>query len=480
MSDRRTFLQRSLALGAGALALRLPAAPEIPAISEEAPRTLVPVQTPDLGKLPFKLDNGVKVFHLVSEPVKQQLIPGKMLDLWGFNGSTPGPLIEANQGDRLRIILDNHLPEPISIHWHGLEVPNDMDGVALITQRPVLPGQRFIYEFTLHQEGTYFYHSHMAMQEMIGLIGPIVLHPNKPYSTQCDQDYCYVLQEYAALPNNPVPNSMNMEFNWLTMNGKSGPATTPLIIRLGQRVKIRLINMGMDDHPIHLHGFQYWITGTEGGHQPESNWVRRNTVLVAVAQAYDVEFEANALGDWMLHCHLPHHMMNQMSSTVGPMTRGHGMPAGVSMENGMGMIQEGAPALSENYGASLGRGTGIVTREKPTGNGPQSQAAMKKAMPGMNTPQMPGMQMPGMNMPQTAGKPPRIAPDADQVPGFPQDAYMEGPMMAMDAAVAKPETYGLPDGWSAHIQGMMTIVRVMTPQMYDKIQQLRAAQGGRK
>ena len=474
MSNRRSFLQQALALGAGGLTLgsrvaeAVPLrAPGLPSPSHSATASgAVALQTPDLPKLPWRLDNGVKVFQLRAEPVRQELIPGKTLDLWGLNGTSPGPLIEANQGDRVRIVFDNHLPEPISIHWHGLEVPNAMDGVISITQPPVLPGGRFIYEFTLDQEGTYFYHSHMAMQEMLGLIGPLVLQPRQPYSTQVDQDFLIVLQEYAALPNNPVPNTMNMEFNWLTFNGKSGPATTPLIVRHNQRVKIRLINMGMDHHPIHLHGFQFWITGTEGGRQPESNWVRRNTVLVGVAQAYDIEFDAIHLGEWMLHCHLPHHMMNQMSSTVGPMTRTHGMPAASSMESGMGMPEEGGAALSDSYGASLGRGMGLPAREHPVTNGPQGGQA--------TSPSMPGMQMPGQ-----AGKPmpASIAANANQVPGFPQDAYMEGPMMAMDEAVAKPETYGLQPGWSGSIQGMMTIVRVLSPERYDKIQQLRSQAG---
>ena len=473
MSNRRKFLQQALALGAGGVALRGQTAMQqmqgmkMPGMNTSGPArtigTFAPgtVQPLDSDKLPWKLDNGVKVFHLVAEPVKQELLPGKTIALWGFNGSAPGPLIEANQGDRVRVVFDNHLPESTAIHWHGLEVPNDMDGAPGITQPVVQPGQRFIYEFTLNQEGTYFYHSHMAMQEMFGMIGGLVLHPAQPYSTVVDQDFLFILQEYAVLPNNPVPNSMNMEFNWLTMNGKAGPATTPLVVRHNDRVKIRLINLGMDHHPIHLHGHQFWITGTEGGRQPESNWIRRNTVLVGVAQAFDVEFDAIHLGEWMLHCHLPHHMMNQMSSTVGPMTRTGGMPEGVSMERGMGM-QPGAPALSEENGASLGRGMGVSgARETAEGNGPQRPGEMGT---------MPGMQMP-MN-PATGAHP-------NQVPGFPQDAFMEGPMMAMDAAVSKPETYGLPPGWSGFMQGMMTLVRVLPPETYDKIQALKAAEVGK-
>src|SRR6202020_754381 len=156
------------------------------------------------------------------------------------------------------------------------------------------------------------------------------------------------LQEYAVLPNSTIPNSMNMEFNWLTLNGKVGPASTPLIIKQGERVRIRIINLGMDHHPIHLHGFTFWETGREGARQLEAIWPRGNTTLVGVAQARDIEFVADRAGDWMLHCHLPHHMMNQMSSNVGPMTRRPGMPAGLDMERGMGMLRQGSASSEEN------------------------------------------------------------------------------------------------------------------------------------
>ena len=129
----------------------------------------MPVTTLDVGDLPFTIDNGVKVFNLIAEPVKQVIVhPGRTFDLWGFNGSAPGPTIQANEGDRVRIVFDNHLPEPTGIHWHGLELPIEMDGVPGIGQKPVMPGERFVYEFPLHQNGTFFYHPHMAMQEMVG------------------------------------------------------------------------------------------------------------------------------------------------------------------------------------------------------------------------------------------------------------------------------------------------------------------------
>lgn len=391
MNDRRKFFRNALSFGLGASLL----ASNVQASSTGPP---VRVQTPDLPDLPFTLDNGVKVFHLVAEPVKQQLVPGRTVDLWGYNGSAPGPTIQVNQGDRVRLIVDNHLPEPTAMHWHGFEIPNNMDGAPGISQEPIDPGERFIYEFTLHQEGTYFYHSHMAMQEMLGMLGAFIMHPKQAYTPVVDKDFVLMLQEYWILPNNSVPNTMNMEFNWLTINGKSAPATEPLIVRLGDRVRIRMINLGMDHHPMHVHGHTFWITGTEGGRIPQSAWVPGNTVLVGVAQARDIEFVANNPGDWMLHCHLPHHMMNHMAPVAGPMSRMHhaGMAQG-------GMAMEG------------------------------------------------------------------IAHDANQVPGFPQDAYMEGPMMAMQEVEKRPYNYGLRPGWSGYMQGMMTLLRVLPPDRYDRL-----------
>jgi manganese oxidase len=467
MNPRRSFFRSVLGLGAGAVALpRAAKAQREITTKQPNPDAPVRVVTPDTVDLPFTMDNGVKVFHLTAEPVKQTVVPGRTFDLWGFNGSAPGPTIQANEADRVRVIFENHLPEQTAIHWHGLELPIEMDGVPGIGQKPVMPGERFVYEFTLHQNGTFFYHSHMAMQEMVGMLGGFVIHPKTPYSPRVDKDFLIALQEYAVLPNSTIPNSMSMEFNWLTFNGKAGPASTPLIVRHGDRVRIRIINLGMDHHPIHLHGFTFWETGREGARQPEAIWPRGNTTLVGVAQARDIEFVADRAGDWMFHCHLPHHMMNQMSSNVGPMTRpGHGIQAGASMEEAMGMLRDGR-ATSENKAPSLGRGLGIgSTTDMALTNGPLSQTDADKAMAAMPGTDQGGMQ--GMSMPE-------LPKNANQVPLFPQDAYMEGPMMAMDKEVDKPETYGLPAGWSGFAGGMMALVRVLPPNQYEKIMDLKA------
>ena len=381
----------------------------------------LPVITPDVPSLPYATENGVKVFHLVAEPVQRRIVPFKMMEVWGYNGSCPGPAIQVNQGDHVRVILDNHLPESTTIHWHGLEVPIEMDGVPYISQPPVPPGGRFIYEFTLNQEETYFYHSHGAMQEMMGLIGMFIIHPKKAHLPRVDHDFGIILQGWAVLPNNTVPNTAGMEFNWLTINGVSSPATTPMVVRLGSRVRIRIVNLGMDHHPIHLHGQQFYITGTEGGRAPESTWYPTNTVLVGVAQARDVEFDAIYPGDWMLHCHLPHHMMNSMSDLL--------------------------------------RDRMITTAAT---NDPQALSQMQTLADSV-----------GFEHIHHAP----ISPDATSVPGFPQDAFME---MGMDELVAKPETHGLAPNWSAGMMGMMTLVRVLPPERYDEIMAMKQMPGEKK
>lgn len=455
-NSRRNFLKKSGLIGAGLLASsgiasaqheghvmpKQPAPPK-PATPKKEERAsnggaAVLVETPDVPKLPWTLDNGVKVFQLSAEVVKTQLIPGmKEMYGWGYNGSVPGPTIEVNEGDRVRVILHNKLPEATTIHWHGLEVPLNMDGVPFISQPMVEPGGTFTYEFTLYQNGTFFYHSHGAMQEMMGMIGLFVIHPKKHNTPHCHKDFGLILQEWALLPNNPVPNSLAMEFNWLTINGKAGPATTPMIVKQGERVRLRVVNLGMDHHPMHIHGNQFYVTGTEGGRIPETAWFPGNTVLVGVAQARDLEFDAVYPGNWMFHCHLPHHMMNQMVSMVGPMAHaGQGVQTGKGMEEGMGIVKQGH-ALSEDLAPGFGRGMGDSTEKERNTSNLVAQDPVNPQVP---------------------------ANGRKRVPGYPQDM-----VMIMDKEVAKPHTYGLPPGWTASMMGMMTLVRVLPPAMYDEV-----------
>lgn len=406
----------------------------------------VPVVAPDLSKLPFEVENGVKIFKLRAEPVKTKFLPNRPVDAWGFNGSVPGPTIEVNEGDRVRIVVENGLPEVFTPHWHGLEVPIEMDGVPGISQPPIKPGESFTYEFTLRQNGTFFYHSHMAMQEMMGMIGLFIIHPKQAHTPRVDRDFALILQEWAILPYNTVPNTLAMEFNWLTFNGKAGPASTPLIVKRGERVRIRLVNLGMDHHPIHLHGNQFHVTGTEAGRAGRPFTMAENTVLVGVAQARDIEFDAKYTGDWMLHCHLPHHMMNQMASMVGPMMVPvkTGLIPG-SMESGMGIVD--GRALDDRNGPAFGRTVNVGAEpERRVANGMPTPAATAQEHI------------------HATGQ------DPSKVPGFPQDMWMPMDELAGD----KPELYGLPENWTGAMMGMMTLVRVVEPDMFVQIEKLRA------
>jgi manganese oxidase len=403
MSNRRNFFRDALGWGVG-----LAAVPKLDSAEVPPPA----VQTPDVPNLPHTMENGMKVFHLIAEPVARKISPFKTIAAWGYNGSTPGPTIQVTQGDRVRLIVENRLPESTSVHWHGFEVPVETDGTPYLSQQPIPPGGKFVYEFELHQAGTFFYHSHGAMQEMAGMIGMFIMHPKEAYQPRVDHDFGLILQEWALLPGNSVPNTANMEFNWLTINGVSAPMTTPLLVRQGSRVRIRLVNMGMDHHPIHLHGYQFVVTGTEGGRQPESTWGPGNTVLVGVAQARDIEFEAKYPGAWMLHCHLPHHMMNGMSDLMGDRR--------------------------------------ITTMNTNDPDALSQMQTLADAVPFEHIHHAP------------------IADKANDVPGFPQDAFMD---MGMDhaAGVDKPENFGLPTNWSATMMGMMTLVRVLPPADYARI-----------
>jgi FtsP/CotA-like multicopper oxidase with cupredoxin domain len=348
----------------------------------------VPVEAPDLTRLPWTFRDGAKEFHLVAMPVKRELLPHLKMDVWGFNGTMPGPVIEVNQGDRVRIVVENRLPEPTSIHWHSLEVPVSQDGVPGLVQDFIPPGVAFVYEFQLHQHGTFFYHAHVAMQEAMGMVGLFIIHPREAYEPVCDQDFALITQEFQILPNTTIPNSQGMDFNFLTFNGRCAPLTTPLVVKLGHRVRLRLVNFSTaDHHPIHLHGHTWWVTGTEGGRIPESAWVPGNNVLIGVAQARDVEFVANNPGDWIMHCHMFHHTMNHMVSMAGPMTR--------------------------------------VAPNDPRGRVPGFPQNMEAGM--------------GMEIPEDDVRP-----------------------------LARREARGMRRDWS-HVKGLTTIIRVLPPDLYDKV-----------
>jgi len=338
------------------------------------------------------------------------------------------------------------------------------------------------------------------------------LHPKVPYRPHCDKDFLISVQEYFVLPNSTVPNTMMMEFNWLLLNGRAGPATTPLIVRQGDRVRIRFVNLSMNHHPMHVHGHTFYVTGTEGGRIPETAWWPGNTVLVGVAQARDVEFVADNPGDWMLHCHLPHHMMNSMANQAGPMTRMAGYPDGKglrgndshghlmgpgeqmsmgqmegmdmkdmqAMDNMQGMQKSGSHNPNASSDPAVPSATLSAGTQATTVDGALANTHLDAAMGGMmaeqmgNYPRLSDEQKKYLNAFDMGGTSMKVqmaemSPKANNVPNFPQDVFMEGPMMNMDKLVAKPENLGLRPGWSRFMQGLMTFVRVLPPEQYDQV-----------
>ena len=274
-----------------------------------------PVVTPNNPKLPWKVLDGVKVFHLVAEEVDHEFAPGLKAKCWGYNGSVHGPTIEAVEGDRVRFYVTNRLPEPTTVHWHALILPNGMDGVAGLTQPFIKPGETFKYEFVLRQHGTFMYHPHHdEMTQMgLGMMGLFIIHP-RGLDQAPDRDFAIMLSEWKITPGTSRPDPMEMtEFNVLTMNAAVYPATEPLVVKQGQRVRIRFGNLGaMDHHPIHLHGYSFRVVDTDGRPIPEAAQERGATVLVPVGSTRTIEFIADAPGDWAMHCHMTHHVMNQM------------------------------------------------------------------------------------------------------------------------------------------------------------------------
>lgn len=329
--DRRSLLTSSLGAVAGSALFGLPAA----AAAASAPaRTTVPhddgvvfapgrpgrdyspVITPNGSTLPFTLIDGVKVFHLIAEPVEHEFAPGLQAQCWGFNGSTPGPTIEAVEGDRVRIYVTNALPAATSVHWHGIILPSGMDGVSGLSQAPIPPESTFRYEFTLRQHGTFMYHSHRdeMTQQALGMMGMFIVHPRVAPARRPDRDFVLLSSEWKVLPGarRPDPNEM-LEFNVLTFNGKAYPGTAPLMVERNELVRVRLGNLSaMSHHSIHIHGHAWTLVATDGGDIPQSARWPEVTQLVPVGSTRTMEFVADNPGDWSLHCHMSHHTMTQM------------------------------------------------------------------------------------------------------------------------------------------------------------------------
>ncbi len=323
-----------------------------------------PTLTPNGITLPYKLVDGVKVFHLIAEDVDHEFAPGMRARCWGYNGHVHGPTIEAVEGDRVRVYVTNKLSAPTTVHWHGIYLPCGMDGVGGLNQRSIAPGETFRYEWTFRQHGTFMYHSHHdeMTQMAMGMIGMIVVHPrNAPAEARVDRDFVLMLSEWKLVPGakRPDPNEMT-DFNLLTINARCFPGTAPLVVRKGDRVRIRIGNLSaMDHHSIHLHGYYFKLVATDGGQIPPSAQWPETTVLVPTGSTRDIEFVADEEGDWAMHCHMTHHVMNQMGHSIpnliGIKTEGldkrasHVMPGYMTMgQNGMGDMGEMGMPVPEN------------------------------------------------------------------------------------------------------------------------------------
>jgi FtsP/CotA-like multicopper oxidase with cupredoxin domain len=329
----------------------------------EPGRDYTPVVTPNSWTLPYKIIDGVKVFHLVAEEVEHEFAPGLTAHCWGYNGSVHGPVIEAVEGDRVRIFVTNRLSAPTTAHWHGILLPSGMDGVGGLSQRAIRSGETYLYEFTLKQNGTFMYHSHHdEMTQMgMGMVGLFVIHPRNPEGVRPDRDFALLLHEWAIEvgASRPNPNEMT-DFNVLTINARVFPGTDALVAKLGDRVRIRIGNLSaMDHHPIHLHGYYFKVTETDGGRIPEAGQWPETTVLVPVGSTRTVEFIAENPGDWAMHCHMTHHVMNQMGHEFPNMIGAD--PSGVDAkvqpllpgymtmgEDGMGGMAEMGMPVPEN------------------------------------------------------------------------------------------------------------------------------------
>lgn len=374
--DRRSFMHLTGIAAAAALAQKTndASAQDRSAASSPARMTAAPggqpsVVTPNGSTLPWRIVDGVKVGHLIAEEVENQFAPGLRARCWGYNGGTPGPTIEAVEGDRVRIYVTNRLPEPTTVHWHGMILPNGMDGVAGLNQRPIPVGETYVYEFVLRYAGTFMYHSHFdeMTQIALGMVGMFVVHPRVARGPRVAHDFVLMAHEWKIDIGAARPDALAMsDFNVLTFNGKAFPATAPLLVARGERVRIRLGNLGpMDHHPIHLHGLNFKVTATDGGFIPESAQYPQTTVLVPVGATRVIEFVPEEAGDWAMHCHMTHHVMTQMGHGATPLVGAdttqldrrlaRAIPSAMTMgQTGMGSMSDMQMPIPENSVAMRG------------------------------------------------------------------------------------------------------------------------------
>ena len=337
MVSRRQFLGSLSGTGAAMLgaamvsragAASLPEAPlqskpaTQPPLAPPNGRPYNPVVTLNGWTLPWRMRGGWKEFHLVAEPVEREFAPGMTGHLWGYNGQSPGPTIECVEGDRVRIFVTNKLPEHTTVHWHGMILPAGMDGVGGLSQPHIPPGKTFVYEFEMKKSGTFMYHQHSdeMVQMAMGMMGFIVVHPKDPALHRVDRDFVFLLAAYDIDPGSYTPRVAEMtDFNMWTWNSRVFPGIDPLPVRLGDRVRIRMGNLTMTNHPMHVHGHTFEVAGTDGGWVPPSARWPEVTTDIAVGQMRAIEFIADNPGDWAFHCHKSHHTMNAMGHNVPTM-----------------------------------------------------------------------------------------------------------------------------------------------------------------
>jgi len=278
-----------------------------------------PVVTLNGWTLPWRMNGDWKEYHLVAEPVVRELAPGMKAHLWGYNGQSPGPTIEAVEGDKVRIFVTNRLPEHTTVHWHGMLLPSGMDGVGGLTQPHIKPGKTFVYEFQLKKSGTFMYHPHAdeMVQMAMGMMGLFIVHPRDPEFMRVDRDFAFLLNAFDIVPGSYVPKVNTMlEFNLWAWNSRVFPGIDHLVVAKGDRVRVRIGNLTMTAHPIHMHGYDFAVTCTDGGWVKESARWPETTIDVPVGAMRAFEFEAVYEGDWAIHCHKSHHTMNAMGHDV--------------------------------------------------------------------------------------------------------------------------------------------------------------------
>ena len=283
-------------------------------------------------KLSFTLaQDGVKEFTLVASEFRWEMADGTWTHVWGYNGQIPGPEIRVNEGDKVRVIVRNNLPDSTSVHWHGIDVPWQADGVPGVTQQAIKPGEEFVYEFTADPAGTHFYHTHgkdhetAAQQLDMGLSGAFIIAPSSP-SYSHDRDFTLVLDEWNVMPNGQNMSAMHGhgafsdemmhdQYNAFTINGRVFPDTTPIDIEQGETILIRFINAGTSAfHPMHLHGHNFKVVAMDGNPIPAASVETRNTITVHPGETADILVEANNPGPWLLHCHHVHHAAAGMTT----------------------------------------------------------------------------------------------------------------------------------------------------------------------